>query len=359
VERGHDLKGRTTMTILVVGATGQLGTAATLLAKERGRDVRAFVRPSSSFQPLQAAGIELAFGDLRDPDSVQRACHGVDAVISTATTSFPRGRASRFADDERRGYRHLIEACEAEGVGQLVFMSNYGPFLSPYLERVPSLRLKRDIELALADSKVPHTILRGAPFMDDYFALIGTDIPLRGARNATLERPFWFSRNYVRGMASLVEKRGVAMVPGGVHARHAFITIDDVAAFLVSAVGHDAAIDATHMIGGPENLSWEEVAGLYGRLLNRPVRAIPSAAIANRLGATLLRRVAPAVANQMGLLWIVCENENTLDDPHEVADLFGVRLTTAEEFLREKLGLPKRPVLRTDARAGNLVPAGE
>jgi len=327
--------------VLVVGATGQLGTAVTLKARDR-HDVRAFVRSGATLGPLRDADVDLAYGDLRDYDSVRQACRGRDAVISTATTLFPRDRRSSFAADEAQGYRHLIDACEAEGVEQIVFMSNFGPFISPYIERVASLRLKRDIGRALEDGSVSHTIFRGALFMDDYFALIGSDIPLRGAPNATLERPFWFSRNYIRGMAGLVEKRGVAVVPGSVNARNAFIALDDVADFLVNAVGHEAAADATHVIGGPENLSWQDVAELYGRLLGRRVRAIPSAAGPNRLGASLLRKLSPAAANQMGLMWLVCENENFVDDPGEVAALFGVRLTSAEEFLRTKLALPRQ-----------------
>lgn len=338
------------MRCLVVGATGQLGTRVVRRLAEADHEPRAFVRPSSSHRHLAADGVELAFGDLRDRDSLTAACDEVDAVIATATIVFPRGRYS-FQADEFDGYRNLIAACEERGVEQLVFMSNHAPFVSPYVERVPSLRAKRDIEVMLRASGVTHTIFRSAPFMDDYFALIGSDIPLRGVENATLERPFWFSRNYVRSMAGMVERRGIAMVPGGVHARNGFIALEDVAAFLVNSLGHPAACDALHVIGGPENLSWKEVADLYGRLLGRRVRAIPSAPATNRLGATLLRRVSPAAANQMGLLWVLSETENVVDDPHAVAERFEVRLTSAESFLREKLGrLPAMPEAATPAR---------
>lgn len=326
------------MTVLVVGATGQLGNAVVRTLREHGVEPRAFVRAGSEFSHFEAAGVELAFGDLRDRASLREAVRGVDAVIATASVVFPRGRAS-FAADEGRGYESLIGACEEEGVEQFVFVSNHAPFVDPYLERVPSLRFKLAIEHALEDSSVPHTIFRSAPFMDDYFALIGSDIPLRGARGATLRRPFWFSRQYVRGISRLVDRWGIASVPGKVHARNAFIALDDVAAFLVAALGREEAIGRRVVVGGPANVSWEEVVELYGRLLDRRVRAMPSSPAMNRLGAALLRPFSAAAANQMGLLWVLSENENVVEDPAAVASAFGVRLTSAEDFLRAKIAL--------------------
>ena len=327
------------MKTLVVGATGQLGTAVVHELRRSPHEPLAFVRPGSSFSHLAAAGVELAFGDLRDDASVRAAVRGVDAVIATASVVFPRGRAS-FADDEGRGYRNLIAACEGAGVGQLVFVSNHAPYIDPYLERVPSLRLKREIEHRLEDGSVPYTIFRSAPFMDDYFALIGSDIPLRGAQNATLDRPFWFSRRYVQRTARLIERYGIASIPGGVHARNAFIALDDVARFLVNALGHEAARNTLQVIGGPENMSWQEVVDLYAQLLGRPVRAMPSSPASNRIGAALLRRLSPSAANQLGLLWVLSESENVVDEPAAVARLFDVELTTARSFLEAKLALP-------------------
>src|SRR5699024_7770414 len=67
---------RVTAPVLVVGATGQLGTAVVDRLRAAGHPVRALVRPSSprAFEP---DGVELAFGDLRDPESLVAACQGV------------------------------------------------------------------------------------------------------------------------------------------------------------------------------------------------------------------------------------------------------------------------------------------
>ncbi len=55
--------------VLVVGATGQLGTAVVRRLAKAGAPVRGFVRPASP-RSLEAGGIALVFGDLRDPASL-------------------------------------------------------------------------------------------------------------------------------------------------------------------------------------------------------------------------------------------------------------------------------------------------
>ncbi len=326
------------MSVLVVGATGQLGAAVVRRLVVEGRAVRAFVRSSSTYDHLaEQAGVELAFGDLRDRASVEQACSGVDCVISTATVVFPRGRYS-FEDDEGLGYAHLIDASVEHGVDQFVFISNKAPYISPYVDEVPTLRFKLETEEALKRSGLAYTIFRSAPFMDDWFALIGSDIPLRDAQSASLRRPFWFTRASTRASAGMIERFGVATVPGRRRARHAFVAVDDVAGYLARAVGEVDARHRTFEIGGPDDLSWQDVADLYGALLGRTVRALPSVPSSYRLAASLLRRASPAAANQLGLMWMLGENETIVEDDG-AARLFGIAPTSAAAFLRAKAAI--------------------
>ncbi len=46
-----------------------------------------------------------------------------------------------------------------------------------------------------------------------------SSIPLRGVEAATLRRPFWLSRCYLRLVGTLIEDRGIALVPGPVEGR--------------------------------------------------------------------------------------------------------------------------------------------
>ena len=71
--------------ILVVGATGLVGSEVCHRLMRRGETVRALVRMTSSkekVEALQSYGVELCVGDLKDPQSIAAACRGVNAVIS-------------------------------------------------------------------------------------------------------------------------------------------------------------------------------------------------------------------------------------------------------------------------------------
>ena len=296
--------------------------------------MRAFVRRGSAFESLRGDGIELAFGDLRDPESVLAACRGVETVLATANAVVPRGSYG-FEETEGNGYRALIDGCRASRVRRLVFMSV--PVL-PGEEKVPTFRWKRRIERSLAESGLACTVFRGSLFMDDWFALMGSSIPLRGAEAATLRRPFWFSRAFFAGVGTLVEKRGIALVPGDGRTRHAFIALDDVADFLASAAMSDEERGGEYDIGGPEVLSWLDVAAIFARVLERPVRALRVPLAAYRSAAAALAPFSPAAANLMGLTWITART-GTNYDTRETARRFGVSPMTAETFLRRKARL--------------------
>jgi NADH dehydrogenase len=321
-------------TILVVGATGQLGTAVVHRLVKAGAPVRALVRPASP-RGFGGPGIELAFGDLREPESLTAACRGVTTVVATANVVVPRGPYS-FEEAEATGYQNLLDACNAEGVRRLVFMSV--PVI-PREASVTTFRLKRQIEEKIRGSGLAHTIFRGSLFMDDWFALIGSAIPLRGAEAPTLRRPFWFSRGFLGLVGTLIEKRGIALVPGTGKNRHSFVALDDVAEFLAkAALEPDAAPSVIENLGGPQALSYEEVVAIFARVLGRPVRIVRTPATVYRVMADLLEPFSPAAGNLMAMTWALSLSE-TVFDTEALAKRFGVRLTSAEEFLRAKAAL--------------------
>ncbi len=175
--------------------------------------------------------------------------------------------------------------------------------------------------------------------MDDWLALIGSSIPLRGAEAATLRRSYWFSRLFLKGVGHLIEDRGLAIVPGSGKTRHAFVALDDVATFLVTALDRPEAKNAVFELGGPEVLSWDEAVDIFAKVLNRPVHALHAPAALFRFQQLLLGSFSPAGANLMGMNWLV-GSVDTCYDMKKVAPIFGLSLTTVEQFLRDKLSLP-------------------
>jgi NADH dehydrogenase len=174
--------------------------------------------------------------------------------------------------------------------------------------------------------------------MDDWFAFIGSRLPGRGAEACLLERRFWFLQLFLKGVEDLIERRGVALIPGHARARHAFITVDNVADFMVKAVGHPATRNATLEIGGPEILTWGEVAATYADVLGRKVRPVYAPGGVFRMASRLTAPFSEAVSDVLGLNWLVAYD--SAHDARRLAEALGVTLTSADRFLREKAALP-------------------
>src|SRR2546422_6323103 len=62
------------MKALVLGAAGFLGSNLVRVLLAHGHQVRALVRPTSNTRVLDGLDTERVLGDLRDPDSLARAC---------------------------------------------------------------------------------------------------------------------------------------------------------------------------------------------------------------------------------------------------------------------------------------------
>jgi uncharacterized protein YbjT (DUF2867 family) len=321
--------------VLVVGASGQLGTRVVQQLAAARVPVRAFVRPTSNHEHLRLPGVQLVHGDLTQVSSIMAACHGAGAVIATANAVAPT-HGSTFKAVEDQGYADLIGACRAQGCGRFALISVP---LTPHDARVPLFRNKRLIEQRLLASGLEHTVLRAGPFMDDWFALIGSRLPWRGDPAALGQRRWGFLQTFIGAVGNLIEQRGIALVPGPGGTTQAFVAVDDVARCLVSATTHAAARNAVLDLAGPQWLSWNEVAALYAQVLKRPVRVVSTPAAVFRAQQLLMRPFSEAASNIMGLNWMAAR-PMPLDDKGTAALLGLKTLTTAEQFLHAKAALP-------------------
>lgn len=325
--------------ILVVGATGQLGTAVVRRLAGNETPVRAFVREDSDREGIDGlASVEFAYGDLRDGASIEAALEGVDTVVATANAVVPRSRGDGFRAVEDAGYRRLIEASVDADVDRFVLVSVPE---SPLEDRIPSLRYKRLNERRLEESGLDYTVVRAAPFMEVWLALLGSSIPEHGTEIRTLGRPFWFSRLFRRLTGRLIEKRGIALVPGSGETRHSFVTVGDTAAYVVGCLDDSETRNATVEVGGPEALSLDEVVDIYADVLGRRVRAVSLPTWSLRVLQAVLSPASPAAGNLMGLNRFVATTD-TVYDPSEFERIVGESPTSVEAFLRERVDEPTR-----------------
>ena len=102
--------------MLVAGATGGVGQLLSAKLLERGFKVRAMSRSKEKTKQLlgEAAGLEVVYGDMREPSTLAAAVDGVDAICCcTGTTAFPSKRWSGGNNPEQTDFvavKNLIEA---------------------------------------------------------------------------------------------------------------------------------------------------------------------------------------------------------------------------------------------------------
>ena len=115
------------MRVLVTGATGFTGGHLASGLARRGHQVRALVRDRSRAAALEAAGIELAPGDLTDVSSLRAAAQGVEVVYNIAAIYREAGLPDdRYFAVNARAVRSVIEAAGAGGARRVVHCSTVG-----------------------------------------------------------------------------------------------------------------------------------------------------------------------------------------------------------------------------------------
>jgi NADH dehydrogenase len=279
--------------ILVVGATGQLGSQIARMLLDRGKPVRALIRRTPGDVAVPD-GAELVSGDLKDPESLAAACRGISAVVTTAN-SVGRTGVDTVESVDRHGNHDLVEAATAAGVRRFVFTSALGASLdSP----VPFLRAKAETEQHLRASGMDWTILQPNLFMDTW-------VPAVVGGPALADEP-------------------VTIVGQG-RRRHSFVAAGDVAAYAVAALDHPQAVGRELVIGGPQPLSWRDVVRAFEAALGRavPTRSVP-------LG-TSVSGLPDAVSGVLSAL----ETYDSPLDMTEASRAFGVPPSTLDDFVRQ------------------------
>src|SRR6476646_6669428 len=152
---------------LITGATGGLGRKIVHTLCEQEKAVRAFVRLTSRYAELEHRGAEIFIGDLRQERDIQKACEGVQYVISAHGAT-----GSGDGDAQTLDYRaniDLIDAAKNNGVQHFVFISVLG--VDRGYEDSPTFKAKFAVERYLQKSGLSYTILRPSGFSSNLLPL--------------------------------------------------------------------------------------------------------------------------------------------------------------------------------------------
>jgi len=279
--------------ILVVGATGNLGGAVTRMLLAQGQPIRILARSQSNYQPLADAGAQVVLGDLKQRGSLDAACQGADIVITTANSA-ARGGADTAQTVDLEGNRNLIDAAKAAGIRQFIFVS---VLAADPNSPIPLLQAKGKTEDYLRASGIPYTIIAPNGYME---------VVLGG----------------VVGMPAMMGQP-VTIVGGG-RRKHSFISVGDVAAFILAAIGNPAAINQKLLLGGPEPVSFRDAVAVYERVLGH---RIPINSVAPG-------EPVPGLPEMIAQLLAGLDTYDSPIDMTETARTFGIPLTPLEVVAR-------------------------
>ena len=115
------------MKVLVTGATGFIGGNLARELWRRGDDVRALVRPGSNQLTIEDTGIVPVEGDILDPQSIDRAVQGCEAVFHVAAAyTFWSKNPEEVSRTNVEGTLNVLNAAREAGVSRTVYTSTVG-----------------------------------------------------------------------------------------------------------------------------------------------------------------------------------------------------------------------------------------
>jgi uncharacterized protein YbjT (DUF2867 family) len=289
--------------ILVVGGTGLVGGEVCQKLVRRGEAVRALVRATSSpekVEALRSSGVELCVGDLKDPRSIVAACRGVNAVVSTASSTLTRQPGDSIQSVDAAGQLNLVNAAKDANVERFVFVS---------FRRTPGI----SFPLGDAKAEVENAV---------------------SSLNFTLIQASWFMELWLSPALGFDYVNAAARIYGPGTSQISWVSFRDVAEICAVALRHPAASRRPIEFGGPEALSPLEVVARFEKIGGRPFRLehVSEEALVSQFEGAIDPLQKSFAALMLGYLHGDAMNMVT------VVDTFGIKLTNVNDYARGVLG---------------------
>ena len=275
------------LTVAVLGASGQTGCRVLAALGDRGVATRAVTRQSAA----PGSATEAAKADLTDPGSVRAALEGAAAVYIVVPAFHP---------EEDRLVASTAAAAVDAGVGRIVLHS----VLHPHTPRMPHHMRKAAAEDAVRRAGVPWTILQPAMYAQTVVGML---------RPGVEEIPLAWSAS-------------APMTP---------VHLGDVAEVAATVLTEDGHAAASYELAGPETLGLGEMIAQAAAVGGRELRTRPvdPAQIAHRITDN------PQHAAELAAMFTEYGNNGLPGNPRVLAWLLGREPTRFADAVRADLGL--------------------
>lgn len=222
--------------IIVTGPTGNTGRQIIAGLQEKQIPFVAMVRSPEKQRQLAAEGIPNILADFEQPDSLLSAISmtGADRAFLVCT---PDARLTRCE-------KNFIAAAKAAGVRHIV---KAGAYAAAHDSGSPNLRMHAEVEDALKESGIPHTIVRPHGFMQTFF---------------------WMA-------APLVMQSGILSYPAG-DGPIPLIDVRDAGAAMLKVLTEPGYEDRAFNLTGPQALTGNQMAEALSAVMGRPIQYVES-----------------------------------------------------------------------------------
>jgi len=288
--------------ILVTGGTGFVGSHLIKRLRKIDIPVRAIVRNPGRAEELKDLGVDVIPGDVSDKASLEKAVIGCERIVHLVGIIQETAGAT-FQSVHVDGTRNVLNAAKKAGVPHFFFQSALGT--RPGAKSAYH-RTKWEAEELVRAGCIPFTILRPSLIYGP-----GDQFTIR--------------------LSEMIRLAPILPIIGSGTSKIQPVYIDDVIACIEKAVTSNSYLNEIYEIGGPEQLTYEEVtvaiAGILG--VRRPKFHMPL--IFMQTAARILEAVLPRpplTTDQLIML-----QEDNVCSLRDIRDAFGVEPIRFEEGL--------------------------
>ncbi len=293
--------------ILVTGGTGFVGSHLIKKMRQEGLSVRAVVRSPAKAIELRDLGVEVVPGDVSDKASLERAVQGIERVVHLVGI-IQEAPGATFQGVHVDGTRNLAEAARKAGVRHFLFQSALGTRANA---KSQYHRTKWEAEELVRGSGVPSTVLRPSLIYGP-----GDQFTIR--------------------LSDMIRLSPILPIIGSGSSKVQPLFINDAVACIVKAVTSDAYLNELYELGGPEQLTYEEVTRAIAAALgvSRPALHLPLLFMRSmaRVMETVLPK-PPVTTDQLIML-----QEDTVCSMKDIRDAFGIEPILFQKGLSTFIG---------------------
>ena len=228
----RSVKEHMSRTILVTGATGNIGGLVVPALISRGAKVRVLARNPEKAGRFRELGAEIAEGDFSHQAALDKAAQGVDAILAIT----PAGPEAKQQGDK------LLGAAKKSG--------------SPYYVRLSAIGAAPD-----------------APTDNGRLHFASDDAVIQSGLPYTLLRPHYFMQNLMMATESIRSQGRFYLGMGS--GKLGMIDVRDIADSAVECLLSDNHVGKVYTPTGPESIDFYQVANILSAGLDKTVEYVP------------------------------------------------------------------------------------